>query len=90
MERAMIYDEFLGVTQRVSYLIEKCRVAPEETKCDILDRVLRSTVQLEEDADADGIDLGEGVQLANGERLFLFLFEDNKKSNKPNAIIVSI
>jgi hypothetical protein len=79
----MSYDEFIGITQRVDHLIERNRIAPDETKCEILSRVLGGNEPLNLKGKFAGLDLGQGVQLNIGEKLYLFL---RKKQDKPEAI----
>ena len=78
-----MYDEFVGITQHVDYLIERNRITPGETKCEILARVLGDSASADLEDNPGGIDLGEGVCLRTGEKLYLFL---HKKQTKEDAI----
>lgn len=83
-----MYDEYVGITQHVDALIERCRVSPSETKCDILARVLpRDAAEPAAVVPPRGLDLGEGVpSLPPGEKLYLFLFRDALRQQKPDAV----
>jgi hypothetical protein len=82
MEAAM-YDEFVGITQHVDYLIERNRIRPGETKCEILARVLGNSNSADPEDKPVGLDLGEGVRLSVGEMLYLFLHK--RKQIKEDA-----
>jgi hypothetical protein len=77
-----MYDEFVGITQHVGYLIERNRITPGETKCEILARILGDSDSADPKDNPKGLDLGEGVRLSAGEKLYLFLY---KKQNKEDA-----
>jgi hypothetical protein len=79
---AATYDEFVDISQHVDYLIERNRIMPGETKCEILARVLGDSDSADPDDTPKGLDLGEGVRLGIGEKLYLFLY---KKQNKEDA-----
>ena len=79
-----MYSELMGITQEVANFLEGHRKAADETKCDILARVLRIS-SLGENAPKD-FDLGQGATLRVGESMYLFLFEESKKKNKPDAV----
>jgi hypothetical protein len=91
-----MYAEFIGITQEVSKLIERQRSNPDETKSDILVRVLRDldngsevlsrTRESGPEAGYAEFDLGQGAKLRIGERIYLFLAEGSKKRNKPDGI----
>jgi hypothetical protein len=69
-------EEVIGITQKVSRLIEAHRQRETETQNDILERVLSNGLPAKTQPPAPtgpGLDLGQGVVLREGEPLFLFL-----------------
>jgi hypothetical protein len=85
MVDSVIYDEYVGLTQHVSGLVERHRSSPLETKCDILARIL-ANIPLQPPTtppqNRQTIDLGQGVQAFVGETLYLFL---HKRQSEPDA-----
>jgi hypothetical protein len=83
--------EFVGLTHEESTLVEHFRRSPNETKANIIVRVLssltapsnRSPVRLSE---PEFFDLGQGARLRVGEKLVLYLSEQAKRRNRPDAI----
>ena len=78
--------EYAGLTQEAATLIEGFRTSPGESKSDILVRVLRPGSDGSKSPPVGGIDLGQGVVLPVGEKLYLYLSEDAKRSRKANAV----
>jgi hypothetical protein len=90
------YSEFIGIAPRTASLIEAHRMMPDETKDDILFRVLEGVHKAGVagklgNAKAaylarDTFDLGQGATLMVGEKLYLFLSLAAKKAAKPGGI----
>jgi len=87
------YSEFIGISPRAASLIEAQRISPEETKDTILLRVLsrpeKSAQNLQRPSASSAstaLNLGQGAKVEVGEKLYLFLSEHSKKSNKPDGI----
>jgi hypothetical protein len=88
------YSEFIGLSPRAASLIEAHRLSPDETKDEILIRVLsalpRNWPSQKGPSMSGGaatmLDLGQGARVAVGEKLYLFLSEEAKKANKPDGI----
>jgi hypothetical protein len=76
--------EYVGFTREATTLTEGCRESPNETKCDIIVRVLRG-LRSPESTRRIGLDLGQGAFLDEGENIYLFLSEESKKMRKPVA-----
>src|ERR1700712_4035162 len=84
-----MYAEFVGLTAEVVASIERLRRTPEETKSDILGRVLRPLINaplLRSDSSEKLFDLGQGVRLGIGEKLMLFLSKLAKQNRKPDGV----
>lgn len=89
------YSEFVGIAPRTSSLIETFRESPDETKDQILLRVLQRI------ADPKGkgglyafpgrkvLDLGQGAGVLVGEKLYLFLSLEAKKAGKPDGVAIA-
>jgi hypothetical protein len=73
--------KYVGLTAEASALIEGRRSRPDQTESEIIVEALRPVVQ----AVRAIFDLGQGVRLPAGERLFLFLNEQSKKAKKPDG-----
>lgn len=83
-----MYAEYVGLTPEVVALIEHLRLSPNESKSEILERVLAPVVA---DLDNDPtilVKIGNGVTLRVGERPVLFLTDDAVDANKPDAVAV--
>jgi hypothetical protein len=80
-----MYAEYVGFTPEAVTLVEQFRLSPNESKCDILVRVLSPLIR-RESKQQTYLDLGQGARLCVGERPVLFLSEDAKKSGKPDAV----
>lgn len=84
-----MYAEFVGLTPEAIVLIERLRKSPEETKSEILQRVLGPIALGSRAGDElidEKFDLGQGVWLRVGEKPMLFLSKDAKQSMKPDGI----
>ena len=70
-----MYAEFVGLTANAIVLIERLRSSPEETKSEILERVLPNLggMEIRKELPTKFFDFGQGVKLPVGERLTLFL-----------------
>lgn len=81
--------EFAGLTQSSAALIEKFRKDPSETKSDIIERVLGQLVSVPAAPEPAAVtyDLGQGATLFAGEKLYLFLFKNSRRTGKPEAIM---
>lgn len=87
------YSEFVGIAPRTASLIETFRQNPDETKDVIIFRALSYLIPSEPVShdDAQGkpsLDLGEGVKLEVGERLYLFLSLEAKKAGIPDGVAI--
>jgi hypothetical protein len=82
----MIYPEYAGLSQEASSLIDTYRVDPQETKNDILLRILRRSPSEEASAGPQLIDFGQGIQLPVGEKLYLYLSKPSNSSQKPDGV----
>jgi len=81
-----MFVEYAGLSQEATTLIESFRVSPNETKSDILVRVLsRLRTPAKQRREAE-FDLGQGARLYVGETLLLFLSEGAKRSRVPDAV----
>lgn len=81
-----MYDEYIGLTQEVSGLIERRRHEPGETKNDILRRILKADSETRTTDAANKLDVGQGVHIAHGESLYLYLSKPQHDSQRPDAI----
>jgi hypothetical protein len=77
----MTIIKYVGLTAEASALIESQRRRPDQTESEIIVEALRPVAQ----AVRAVFDLGQGVRLPAGERLFLFLNEQSKKEKKPDG-----
>lgn len=84
--RAEQIAEYVGLTPEAIGLIERCRTMPDETRSDIIVRALSPIVGPITPRPDGLFDLGQGAHLAVGEKPILFLSEDAKRRNKPDAI----
>ena len=80
-----MFAEFVGVTQEVSGLIEARRNDPAETKNDILLRILSASHAIDAGPLPTFLDVGQGVRIADGEQLYLFLSKAGREK-KPDGI----
>lgn len=81
-----MYSEFMGITPQVARLIEFHRVQPDESKSDILARVLRVPVPTATVASPPKLfELGQGAKVILGEPVFLFLTQEAKREKRPDA-----
>ena len=79
--------EYAGLTKEASSLIERFRSSPDETKADIIVRVLSPFLSgSPSNASAEFFDVGQGARLNVGEHPVLYLSEDAKRLRKPDAI----
>ena len=76
-----MYEEFIGITQRVSRLIESHRTQDTESKSEILERLLEQNLSKSRKL----LDIGQGAKLYIGEKIYLYL-KSLKKSRNPDAI----
>ncbi len=83
----MIFPEYVGLSQEVACMIEAHRFDPDETKNDILLRIItKKPLKFEGPAQPPLVDLGQGVRLPVGEKLYLYLSKPNDCSQKPHGI----
>lgn len=88
------YSEFVGISPRTASLIEKYRKSPDETKDTIITRIFMLAAQKAADSPAvstaskgeEHLDLGQGASVSVGEKLYLFLSEKAKNTNKPDGV----
>lgn len=80
-----MYAEFVGLTPEAVTLVERLRLSAQESKSDILVRVLSALLAPKEKSD-DVLQLGQGAFLRVGEQPMLFLSEAAKRLRKPDAI----
>lgn len=90
-----MFVEFAGLTQQAATLIESFRISPDDTKSDIIVRVLsrlrdndaanHTPLDRSERNHSATFDLGQGAQLRVGESIFLFLSENAKRNSRPHA-----
>jgi hypothetical protein len=74
--------KYIGLTTEASALIESRRSRPDQAEWEIIVEALDpKTKPLKEI-----FDLGQGVELNSGERLYLFLNEQSKKARAPDGI----
>ena len=66
-----MFTEFVGITQEVANLIETHRVNPNETKCDILLRIIPPILHQPKNSGDQILDLGQGAQLKVGEKIVI-------------------
>ena len=84
-----MFSEYVGVTQDVASFIEGKRMSPLETKSEILKRILIATEKAPEEAhkgEDREFDFGQGVRIAAGETLYLYLSKPNSVDQKPDAM----
>ena len=81
-----MFSEFVGLTQEVASLIESKRERVAETKNDILKRMFLDARSLAEDVQIKSLDLGQGIQLPAGEKLYLYLSKPNSVNQQPDGI----
>ena len=84
----MTFVEFAGLTQEAASLVEGRRLSPDETKSDIIVRVLSTTSPLLAEPPRSvepTLDLGQGVSLKVGETMHLFLSEQSKRLRHPEG-----
>ena len=84
--RRKIYPEYAGLSQKVASLIEAERIGAEETKDDILWRVLSGLNEHDGSEEPSFFSLGQGIEVPVGERLYLFLTKPRNASQKPDGI----
>jgi hypothetical protein len=78
--------EYAGLTKQAASLVEAHRKSPNETKSDILVRLLSASGPPAADHAGSEFDLGQGAKLRAGEKIFLFLSEEAKKARRAHAI----
>jgi hypothetical protein len=87
--------EYIGLTKAQCALVERFRRSPDETKSEIIERVLSPLRSLATRAQAtaagiretvEWFDLGQGARLKVGEQPRLFLSEDAKRRRSPDAV----
>lgn len=84
-----MFSEYVGLTQDVASFIEGKRLSPLETKSAILKRILIATEMVPEEAHKSAdreFDFGQGVRIAAGETLYLYLSKPNSVNQKPDAM----
>jgi hypothetical protein len=81
-----MYDEFIGISQEVSFQIEMLRSNVQETKNDILKRVLLKNSVAAAQSVPNLIDLGGGLHLPEGEKLYLFLSKPGGVQDRPDGL----
>ena len=78
----MANPEYLS--QQALTLIEEFRTSPRESRSDI---IVRGFSELKEPArSAEFLDLGQGVRLRAGETPVLYLSEEGKRNDRPDAV----
>lgn len=80
-----MYSKFIGLTAETAVLIEGRRKRPEQSENDILLEALRPAPPPAANLTVP-VDLGQGVTVYVGEKLYLFLHEDTKKARKPAGV----
>ena len=80
--------EYAGLTKQAASLVERHRKSSNETKSDILVRILSAPGAPTEQVSPNhpNFDLGQGANLRVGEKVFLFLSEEAKKARRAHAI----
>jgi hypothetical protein len=78
-----MYEEYVGLTGAAIALIEGHRKSPQESKSDILIRVL--TPLAAPQRSEKFVDVGQGVRLRVGESIVLFLSKEDKQNERPAA-----
>ena len=78
-----MYAEYVGLTAEVIALIEQFRQTPNESKSDIIGR--QFTAALSGVRSSKMFEFGQGAKVPVGEPLFLFLSEEAKRRNEPDA-----
>jgi len=73
--------KYVGLTAEASALIESRRTRPDQAEWEIILEALKPSAVPPKGA----LDLGQGVVLAAGETLYLFLNEGSKKARKPDG-----
>lgn len=85
-----MFTKYVGLTAEASALIEQRRARPDQTESDIIVETLRLPGSGGGGASVGSngpmLDLGQGVRLRAGERLYLFLNEQTKKTKKPDGL----
>lgn len=81
-----MFAEYVGLSQKVASKIESYRVHDEETKDDILWRILAESTGAEEQLQLVHFSFGQGVKLPVGETLYLYLSKPNSASQKPDGV----
>jgi hypothetical protein len=78
----MTIIKYVGLTAEASALIEGRRRRPDQTESEIIVEALKPIAASSSRA---AFDLGQGVRLQAGDRLFLFLSEKSKSAEKPDG-----
>lgn len=82
--------KYIGLTAEAAALIEGRRSRPDQAEWEIIVDALKpsakSPVATPPGLPRVGLDLGQGVKLNVGERLFLFLNERSKRARKPDGL----
>lgn len=81
-----VFVEYAGLTQETAALVEHFRKSPEETKSEIIFRILSPLRAPTSPVGAKVLDLGQGAKLFDGEELLLFLSEEAKRARTPHAV----
>lgn len=85
-----MYAEYVGLTAEAITLIEERRRSPGESRSEIIIRALAAPTLVQAEAQQRGhrkrMELGQGAYLLVGEKPVLFLTEEAKRTNKPDAI----
>jgi hypothetical protein len=83
------YSEYVGLTAEASFLVERRRESPFESKSQILVRVLSNPngpAMSPKPEPSPDLDLGQGARLRVSERPILFLSEEAKRKGRPDAV----
>jgi hypothetical protein len=81
-----MFTEFVGLSQDVANLIEGRRTDPTDSKNDILRKLLVSPLGDRGSADEMTVEIGQGVQLIVGEKLYLFLSKEAKAQRRSDGL----
>lgn len=77
---------YVGLSQRVASKIESYRAHDQETKDDILWRILGDSKEAYEEGQLITFDFGQGVKLPVGEKLYLYLSKPNSAAQKSDGV----
>jgi hypothetical protein len=79
----MTIIKYVGLTAEASALIESRRTRPDQAEWEIIVEALKPAAA----PTRAMLDLGQGVKLYAGERLYLFLDVQSKKAEKPHGMV---